>query len=67
MSLDSMKETLYSPDVRKNFLERGYKAADDFLSDLKISESESEKCEKCENNKENTEHICEDDDNKENK
>jgi predicted acylesterase/phospholipase RssA len=34
MSLDNVKETLYSSDFRKELLERGVKAADDFLQGI---------------------------------
>jgi predicted acylesterase/phospholipase RssA len=41
MSLDNMKETLYSSDARKHLLEKGLKAAEDFLSKLEITNQEN--------------------------
>jgi len=41
MSLDYMKETLYSSDARKHLLEKGIKAAEDFLSKLEITNQEN--------------------------
>lgn len=42
MSLDNMKEALYSSEVRKNLIEKGLKAAEDFLSTNKKQECEEE-------------------------
>jgi NTE family protein len=42
MSLDNMKEALYSSEVRKNLIEKGLKAAEDFLSTNKKQEHEEE-------------------------
>ena len=35
MSLDNMKETLYSSEIRKNLIDKGLKAGEEFLTNLK--------------------------------
>jgi len=42
MSLDNMKEALYSSEIRKNLIEKGLKAGEEFLSNLKETKEENE-------------------------
>lgn len=41
MSLDNMKETLYSCEIRKNLIDKGLKAGEEFLSNLKETNKET--------------------------
>ena len=41
MSLDNMKETLYSSEIRKNLIDKGLKAGEEFLSNLKETNKET--------------------------
>lgn len=43
MSLDNMKETLYSCEIRKNLIDKGLKAGEEFLSNLKETNKETNK------------------------
>jgi NTE family protein len=43
MSLDNMKEALYSGEVRKNLINKGLKAAEEFLSNLEETDKGTDK------------------------